>query len=80
VTKVNGNGMKMGEFRGKVLTHLEYLTKEQDAQSVELKAIKDVLDKHIRKSGKAIAVLKYVTGVTVAWLGALTGLIIKIWR
>ncbi len=76
----NGKDMKMGEFRGKVLTHLDYLKDAQDAQSVELKAIKDSLDTHIKKSGKAIAVLKYVTGVCITWLGTLTGVIIKFWR
>jgi len=77
VTKVNGNGMKMGEFRGKVLTHLDYLKEAQDEQSLELKSIREILDSHINKSGKAISVLKYITGVCITWLGFLT---MKIWR
>jgi len=79
VTKVT-NGMKMGEFRGKVLTHLDYLKEAQDKQDLKLIAIKDSLDSHIKKSGKAIAVLNKVSGIMFAWLGGVTYAIMKIWR
>lgn len=77
----NGNGMKAGEFRGKVLTHLEYIKDEQDKQSESIKELNDTLIDHIEDSGKAIAVLKKVSAIMFAWLTALTGIITKIlWR
>lgn len=77
MTEVNGNGMKMGEFKGKVLTHLEYLKEAQDKQSEELKSIKDGLGAHLIKSGKAIAVLNKMMIIGGTWLSYLT---MKIWR
>jgi len=77
----DGNGMKAGEFRGKVLTHLEYIKDEQKKQGDTITKLNDILTSHIEDSGKAIAVLKKVSTIMFAWLAALSGFIGRIlWR
>jgi len=56
VTDVNGNGMKMGEFKGRVLTTLENLKEGQEKQWLALETLNKTLNDHIKKSESKISV------------------------
>jgi len=75
---VNGNNIKMAQFKGEVLTTLKYLKEGQDKQWERLEKIGDDLDTHVGKSQSKIAVLSKVTGILFAWLSAMTIFVIKI--
>ena len=65
--------MKNGDFQGRVLATLENLKECHELQRKDVKEIKDKLDVHLQKS----AVLKWMTGMLIAWCAAITGIIIK---
>ncbi len=83
--KINGNVIRMAEFKGEVLATLRYLKEQQrehrdevktgfKEQSEDIKKISRNLEKHLKKS----AIQKWVTGSIVVWLSALTGVLVKI--
>jgi len=71
--KMNGKDMKLGEFKGEVLTTLKFIACNQEEQKADLKAIK----KKLYSGSKKIAVLKWMVGATIAWLTALSGFILS---
>lgn len=73
MSKKMGNNMKLGEFKGEVLTTLRYIKEGQDEQKADIKHIK----KKLFSGSKKIAVLKWMVGATIAWLTAVTGFIIS---
>lgn len=69
---MNGKEMRMGEFRGEVLTRLEYIKEHQKTLAKELR------DLHARfdKQAKTVAVTKWMAGGALAWLSAITTIIV----
>jgi len=75
---VNGNNIKMAEFKGEVLTTLKYLKEGQDKQWERLEKIGDDLNEHVSSSKSKIAVLRKVTTIMFAWLAAVSAFVIRI--